>query len=313
VETNIHWPTDSSLLWDTYRVLARLIEQAREIDAKAVGTGRLHLRRAKRDHLAITRKAAKRGTDAETLQPLYRALLGRVEGICEWALRVAAGLVRGIEGQRYEAFAHATAEALVAEIVHYGELGQRVIDQARRRVLAGESVPNEEKLFSLFEPHTELLKRGKAGRDLEFGHMIQIQQVREKFITAYEAYERKPVEHQLLPDALDSHRELFGALPSQLAADKGYYEDMETIRKLEAKIGIVSIAKKGKRTIEEIERERDPLFRHAQAFRAGVEGSISFLKRVLGLWRCFNKGWKHFAATVGATIFAHNLLVLARC
>jgi IS5 family transposase len=313
VETNIHWPTDSSLLWDTYRVLGRLIEQAREIDGEAVGTERLHLRRAKREHLAITRKAAKRGTDSETLQPLYRALLGRVEGICEWALRVAAGLVRGIERQRYGALEHAMAEALVAEIVHYGELGQRVIDQARRRVLAGESVPNEEKLFSLFEPHTELLKRGKAGKDIEFGHMIQIQQVREKFITDYEAYERKPVEHQILHDALDSHRELFGALPSQLAADKGYYEDMETIRKLEARIGIVSIAKKGKRTTEETERERDPLFRHAQAFRAGVEGSISFLKRVLGLWRCFNKGWKHFAATVGATVFAHNLLVLARC
>lgn len=88
---------------------------------------------------------------------------------------------------------------------------------------------------------------------------------------------------------------------------------MEALQKLETRIDVVSIAKKGKRTAEEAEREHDPLFRHAQAFRAGVEGSISFLKRVLGLWRCFNKGWKHFAATVGATVFAHNLLVLARC
>jgi IS5 family transposase len=313
VETNIHWPTDSSLLWDTYRVLARRIEQAREIDAEAVGTERLHLRRAKREHLAITRKAAKRGTDSETLKPLYRALLSRVEGICEWALCVAEKLVRGIEGQRYGAFEHATAEALVEEIAHYGELGRRVIDQARRRVFQGESVPNEEKLFSVFEPHTELLKRGKAGKDIEFGHMIQIQQVREKFITDYEAYERKPVEHQILHDALGSHHSLFGELPAQLAADKGYYESMEALQKLETRIAVVSIAKKGKRTAEEAEREHDPLFRHAQAFRAGVEGSISFLKRVLGLWRCFNKGWKHFAATVGATVFAHNLLVLARC
>jgi IS5 family transposase len=221
VETNIHWPTDSSLLWDTYRVLARRIEQAREIDAEAVGTERLHLRRAKREHLAITRKAAKRGTDSETLKPLYRALLGRVEGICEWALRVAEKLVRGIEGQRYGAFEHATAEALVEEIAHYGELGRRVIDQARRRVFQGESVPNEEKLFSVFEPHTELLKRGKAGKYIEFGHMIQIQQVREKFITDYEAYERKPVEHQILHDALGSHRSLFGELPAQTGRGQG--------------------------------------------------------------------------------------------
>ena len=79
------------------------------------------------------------------------------------------------------------------------------------------------------------------------------------------------------------------------------------------KVAVVSIAKKGRHTLEETEREHDPLFRHAQRFRAGVEGTISFLKRVLRLARCFNKGWKHFVATVGQTIFAHNLLVLARC
>jgi hypothetical protein len=75
---------------------------------------------------------------------------------------------------------------------------------------------------------------------------------------------------------------------------------------------VVSIAKQGNRTAAETEREQDPLFRHAQAFRAGVEGSISFLKRMLRLARCFNKSWEHFEATVGQTIFAHNLLVLAR-
>ena len=101
--------------------------------------------------------------------------------------------------------------ALAQEFQHFLGLAQQVIDQARRRVFEEESVPNEEKLFSLFEPHTELLKRGKAGKDIEFGHMIQIQQVREKFITDYEVYEKKPVEHTLLEVALASHRELFGS------------------------------------------------------------------------------------------------------
>jgi IS5 family transposase len=313
VETNIHWPTDSSLLWDSYRVLACWIEQVREMDASLVGAGRLQRRRAKREALAIARKAAKkRGQNAEALKPLYRSLLGRVEAICDWTLRIAQGLSQRIETLRYSEWKHAQAEALVEEIAHFQPLAQRVIDQARRRVLEGQSVPNEEKLFSLFEPHTELLKRGKAGKDLEFGHMIQIQQVAEKFITDYEVYDRKPVEHALLRPALESHRALFGGDPSQLAADKGYYESMDALRELEKKIPVVSIAKKGKRTAEQTERERDPLFRHAQAFRAGVEGTISFLKRILRLARCFNKGWEHFVATVGTTIFAHNLLVLAR-
>ena len=111
---------------------------------------------------------------------------------------------------------------------------------------------------------------------------------------------------------LAQHRELFGSAPPELTADKGYYQNMEAIRALEKRIEVVSIAKKGKRTSAEVEREQDPLFRHAQAFRAGVEGSISFLKRMLRLARCFNKSWEHFVATVGQTVFAHNLLVLAR-
>jgi IS5 family transposase len=235
-----------------------------------------------------------------------------VEGVCAWATAVAYELVAGIESQRYGVWAHAQAEVLVKEIAHFSELGGKVLDQARRRVLHGESVPNHEKLFSLFEPHTELLKRGKAGKDIEFGHMIQIQQVGEKFITAYGVYDQKPVEPTLLQPALEQHRELFGTDPSELTADKGYYQSMDQLRELEKTIDVVSIAKKGKRTLAESEREQDPLFRHAQAFRAGVEGTISFLKRMLRLARCFNKSWAHYVATVGQTIFAHNLLILAR-
>jgi transposase, IS5 family len=312
VETNIHWPTDSTLLWDTYRVLARLVERARGVDADVVGSGRLHRRRAKREALAITRAAAKKGRRARSLKRPYQRLLGRVEGILDWAARVAHGLAEGLGCQRYGDWGHAQAEQLVEELAHFHELGERVVDQARRRVLQGESVPNDEKLFSVFEPHTELLKRGKAGKDIEFGHMIQIQQVDEKFITDYEVFDKKPVEHTLLEPALAAHEDLFGSIPAELSADKGYYESMEAIQALEEEIEVVSIAKKGPRTAEESEREQDPLFRHAQAFRAGVEGSISFLKRVLRLARCFNKSWEHYVSTVGQTILAHNLLVLAR-
>ncbi len=312
VETNIHWPTDSTLLWDTYRVLARLIERAREVDAGVVGSGRLHPRRAKREALAITRAAAQKGRRTRSLKRPYQRLIRRVEGILSWAADVAHGLADRLPSHRYGVWAHAEAEALVEELAHFHALGERIVDQARRRVLHGESVPNEEKLFSLFEPHTELLKRGKAGKAIEFGHMIQIQQVAEKFITEYEVYARKPVESALLEPALEQHRKLFGCDPSELTADKGYYRNMETIGALEKRIEVVSIAKKGPRSPAETEREQDPLFRHAQAFRAGVEGSISFLKRMLRLARCFNKSWEHFVATVGQTIFAHNLLVLAR-
>ena len=312
VETNIHWPTDSSLLWDVYRVLARLVEQARELDPVAVGTRRLHKRRAKRLRTKIARRGRHKGTSAQKLKPLYEGLIAMIDGILEWSRSVAATLKKS-RHRKNGYLDEALAQILAEDLEHYTDLGSQIVDQARRRVLYGEVVPNEEKIFSIFEPHTELLKRGKVARAIEFGHMIQIQQVREKFITDYNVFEDKPVEHRLLNPALQSHKRTFGEYPRTLAADKSYYRNMDTVERLEKKVELVAIGKKGRRTTQETERETDPLFRHAQRFRAGVEGTISFLKRVLRLQRCFNKGWQHFVATVGATVFAHNLLILARC
>jgi IS5 family transposase len=311
VETNIHWPADSTLLWDVYRTLDRLIRQAREIDPEAVGSRRLQARRAKRLQQKISRRATYKGRTAQQLKPLYMQLIRMVEDLFDWARSVQKELSRS--RRRARVMDMAKAEAISQQIDHYIELGQRVVDQAWRRVLEGERVPNEEKLFSIFEAHTELLKRGKAGKDVEFGHMIQIQQVDGKFITDYDVFDRKPVEYELLDTVLQNHKKLFGRYPHELAADKGYYESMAAVERLEDKVAVVSIGKKGRRTLQETEREHDPLFRLAQRFRAGVEGTISFLKRMLRLARCFNKGWEHFVSTIGQTIFAHNLLVLARC
>ena len=313
VETNIHWPTDSSLLWDVFRVLARLIEQARQFDANLGGGKRLRLRRAKKLASKIARLASnKSASSRKTMCRLHRQFIEAVEGIITWAVSVGEGLQMGRSQRRYDVIGDATAQALIAEMQHYRELGHRVVDQARRRVLDGEKVPNEEKLFSIFEPHTELLIRGKQSRPIEFGHMIQIQQVAGKFITDFDVFEKRPNEHTLVKPALENHKGLFGDYPERLAADKGYYESVEGLLKLEEKVPTVAIAKKGNRTAEQIEREHDPDFKDAQRFRAGVEGTISFLKRVLGLSRCYNKGWEHFCATVGMTVFAHNLLNLAR-
>ena len=311
VETNIHWPADSTLLWDVYRTLDRLIRQAREIDPEAVGSRRLQARRAKRLQQKISRRAANKGRSAQQLKPLYTQLIRMVEDLFGWARSVRQELAKS--RRLTSVMDAAKATAIVQQIDHYIALGERVADQARRRVLEGERVPNQEKLFSIFESHTELLIRGKAGKNVEFGHMIQIQQVDGKFITDYDVFDKRPVEYELLESVLESHRKLFGRYPDELAGDKGYYESMDAIDRLQRKVPMVSIAKKGRRTPEETEREHDLLFRLAQRFRAGVEGTISFLKRMLRLARCFNKGWGHFVSTIGQTILAHNLLVLARC
>ena len=313
VETNIHWPTDSALLWDTYRTLARYIERIREIDPVIAGDRRLLIKKVKKLEQKIARQASKHSSTSATLEPPYIQLIGLVENIHEWSGDIATTLAHNLARHRYSPLDEATMEFLLREMLHYRVLGEQVIDQARRRIIDKEQIPNKEKIFSIFEPHTELLKRGKAAKPIEFGHMIQIQQVGGKFITDYDVFEKKPVEHQLLEPALASHYKLFGHLPEMLTADKGYYQDMSAIDRLEKKVELVAIAKKGSLTPEQRQRETDPDFRFAQRFRAGVEGTISFLKRVLGLFRCLNRGWEHYVSTIGAAIFTHNLLILARC
>lgn len=304
-ETNIHYPADSSLLWDVYRTLARLIKSARKIDPSIAAGRRVHNKKAKRYYVAIHRAVGK-NTKTAKLKPQYEALVGLVGHILQIGQEVSEELVR----RRKQL--GSSAMSLASQLDHYMVLGRRVVDQTERRVMRGEKVPNEEKLFSIFEPHTELLKRGKAGKPIEFGHMVLFGQTREKFISDYDAYEKKPAEKDLVDGLLDHHEKLFGARPSVFAADKGFYESTEKLEELGASIDVVAIGKKGKRNDQEFEREHSLAFKLGYAFRAGIEGSISFLKRCLRLHRCFSKGWPHYSATIGATVFAHNLLILVR-
>jgi len=201
---------------------------------------------------------------------------------------------------------------LLTELEGYDGLTVKVIDQASRRVLAGEKVPNAEKLFSLFEPHTELLIRGKVVKPIEFGHMILLQQVEEKFITGYQVFARRPSDASLVDSILKHHQGTFGQRPQSFTADKGFYQSMNQLRALERTIPNVSIAKKGSRTEAETAREHHPAFRALQRFRAGIEGTISALKRVFKMCRCLYRSFRTFCSSVGAHVFAHNLIVLTR-
>ena len=312
VETNIHYPTDSSLLWDVYRVNSRLIRRARKIDAEVGRERNLQDKYAKRQQTRIAREARKRSSKTERMKRAYGALFGLVEGVLEMSVTVAQQLRERIRENRYGLTEAISAKAIALEIDHHTVLGDRVLTQAKRRVLDGEKVPTDEKIYSIFEPHTEMLIRGKAGKNIEFGHMVHLQQVEGKFITSYEVFKKRPADNMLVDPSIKNHLKLFGHRPKELATDKGYYESMDKIRELEEEIELVSIAKKGNRTAEETSRESSAEFKLAQAFRAGIEGSISFLKRVLRMARCFVKGYDNYCAEVGRIVFAHNLIVLAR-
>ena len=298
-ETNIHYPTDSSLLWDSFRTLARLVRQLQKELTQLNLHHRFHDKKVKKLATFIARNASSKSKRTQRqIKKTYRQLIGRV------------GWIYGVSRQVHQQAFRAGYDA--PELAHYLPLVARIINQADRRVLQGQTVPPDEKLYSLFEEHTELIKRGKAAKPVEFGHKVLLAQTGEKFIHHYQALPKRCEDKDLLEPALAAHKQLFGDYPEVLSADKSFYERMKQILALEKKIAVVSIAKKGRRNQEEYERETSEEFLEGQRFRAGVEGSISVLKRAFKLNRCLFKGFKHYAASVGLAVLCHNLVLLTR-
>jgi len=307
-ETNIHYPSDSSLLWDGFRTVTRLVGQIQR-EAPELGLRhRFHDRKVKKLSTFIARNAgSKCPATQRRVKTHYRQLIHAVRWIHAVGQEVLAH-----SGKPGLLLSNLVIRGLREELVHYLPLVARVIFQAGERVLQGRMVPPDAKLYSIFEEHTEMLLRGKAGKPLEFGHMLVLAQTGEKFIHHYRVLEQRQPDPELLPATLAKHRLIFGCNPHQLAADKGFYQSREQLAELRAQIPQVSIAKKGRRTAAETARETSETFAAGQRFRAGIEGSISVLKRAFRLRRCLYKGFKHYAASVGLAVLCHNLVLLTR-
>ena len=298
-ESNIHYPTDSSLLWDSFRTLSRLLRQIQQELPHLALNHRFHDKKVKKLALFITRNGSSNSkAKKRKVKNIYRKLIARVD----WIAGVARKVLSVLQRAGYD------AELLA----HYIPIIEAIISQADQRVFHDVKLAADEKVYSLFEEHTELLKRGKAGKPIEFGHKILIAQTGEKFIHHYEVFPKRKEDKELIKPALKAHKQLFGTGPDVLATDKGFYENMKQVLELEEKITTVSICKKGRRNQAEYERESTEEFKDGQRFRAGCEGSISVLKRAFKLGRCLFKGYKNYAASVGCAVFCHNLVLLTR-
>jgi IS5 family transposase len=302
-ETNIHYPTDASLLWDSFRIASRLMRQiVSEAPILSVGN-RFHDKVAKRLYTFVSTHAGKKRSN-RAMRKNMRKLIEKVNWICE----MAHAFIRNADKKSIPSF---EAIGLLQELREKLPLMEQV-SACAQRVYAGEKVPASDRVFSIFEPHTELLKRGKARKPVEFGHMVTIGQTAEKFISYYCVEEQSRHDVKVGDDALRDHKKKFGEYPKEFTADKNYYGGPEHLEKWEKLIPMYSVGKKGRRDEEETKREHSALFRLLQKFRAGCEGSISVLKRVFGLYRCLFHGFKSYASLIGSTVFCHNLVVLSR-
>jgi IS5 family transposase len=308
VETNIHHPTDSTLLGDAVRVLSRTLKRARQVltDQAVLSPAnfRDRTRSARRQVKRIMEAARLRGEQAaDQLQAAYRRLIDTVQASQRQAQRVADALQRQADDR---------AARLTDQLEAFLPRVAQVIEQTVRRVLAGEKVPAEEKLVSLFEPETAIIRKGKPGRPTEFGRVVWLDEVEGGIVSGYRILDGNPSEKEQLRPSLDHHVAVFDHPPNLLAADRGLYsEDNERYAQNQG-VKQVVIPKPGARSAARSTYEKQRWFRRGRNWRSGIEGRISGLKRGQKLARCLYHGSAGMERWVGWGLIAHDLHLIAR-
>jgi IS5 family transposase len=308
VQTDIHHPTDNTLLWDVVRVVTRLVRRlAKALELRRIKGFCDRTRAARRRMYEIQRMTTRQRHEQQTRT--YRVLIDIAEEVVGNA-RAGLERTRTIRGK--DMFADMTIEELRRQIEHFCHLGDRVIDQARRRVLFGEQVATDEKIYSIFEPHTDLIKRGKVRTPVEFGHKVFLAESAQGLITQYEVLKGNPPDEMHVASSLQRHRLAFGQAPQLYGSDRGFFSEQNLTSCKRAGVKVVCIPQRGgKRTARRAAYEKSAVFKTGQRFRAGIEGRISVLFRGRGMKRCLAEGRDRFELWVGAAVLANNLMRIA--
>ncbi len=305
VETDIHYPTDSSLLGDGVRVLTRSMQRIAKLAGRAGTKLRDRTRTVRYRVMEIARASRSRVAQGqERMKSCYRKLLyhtARVLGQAKrFAQEVASGVKRArglIEQLRLEA-ARTQLEQMIPRV-------QQVMHQTRERIFKGNThLPG--KLVSLFEPHTEVIRKGKASKPTEFGKMVKIQEAERQIVTHYEVYDERPSDADLLAIAL--HEQLLGRKPYLVTADAAFFSQRNENAAQARGVKRVAIPNRSTKSAQRKRLQKKRWFRNAQKWRTGSEGRISLLKRRHGLNRCRYKGLPGIKRWVGFGVIADNLI-----
>jgi IS5 family transposase len=301
VETDIHHPTDSTLLCDGIRVITRWLAAGRELSPQPVYPFSDHTRAAKKRLMVIlnTRKDKVR-------LAAYRELLSYAQRVVVYA-ESAIPALRSFEGADLsDSFA---ALALARNLDRALGILRKVIDQTVRRVLKGEKVPASEKVVSFFEEHTDIIVKGR--RDTQYGHKIFLTGGASNLILDCLIERGNPADSDRYQDLLERHKEQFGRAPRQVSADGGFASRKNLAFAKEGEVKDAVFAKKRGLTVIEMAKSAW-VYKMLRNFRAGIEAGISTLKRAFGLDRCTWSGWGGFKQYVWSSIVSYNLLVMAR-
>jgi IS5 family transposase len=310
VETNIHYPTDSSLLGDGVRVLTRAMRKITGIAGEVGAKLRDRSRSVKLRLLEIARAARSKGPQSqEKLQRAYRKLLnstGRVVGQAKrFAKEIGAGVKRSAD-----ILQQAALDGLRQEIATMLPRVQQVIRQTKARVFGGDT--HADKLLSIFETSTEVIRKGKAGKPNEFGKLMKIQEAENQIVIDYEVYDRRPSDSDLLIPSIQAHEEKLGRTPRLVAADAGFYSAKNEAAAKEKGVKRVCVPNRSTKSAERRREQKKRWFRDGQKWRTGCEGRISVEKRRHGLNRCRYKGDSGMKRWAGLAVIADNLINIGR-
>ena len=309
VATNIHFPSDNSLLVDGVKVISRLLLQAKEISvANSIFINsslfRNRYRTARRisrqiDGLSKTRNQSGR----QKREQAYAKLIEVTQASWKQAQKFKS-IITNLNLLQFH-------QLLQRFEIFLPRISQ-VIEQTQRRIFNLEKVPAHEKIVSIFESHTDIICRGKINVDVEFGHKVWLDEIDGGIVSNYRILKGNPHDTQQLVSSLDQHIENFGLSPKIVTTDRGVYS--QTNENYAQSLGVkeVILPKGGYRSKERIRHERKRNFKKARRWHNGVEGRISFLKRCFGLQRCLYRGELGFCRWVGWGVIAHNLTIISQ-
>jgi IS5 family transposase len=298
VETNIHEPSDSRLLWDCVRVLVRLMARAKECFGTPFNSRK---RRAKRRALGILNAKSKAQREV-----LYRDLLKVTDETMTQAQNVSDLLQHVMVANMKDL---QLCQSLDGEIKAVLALSKRVVDQTQRRVLGGESVPAAEKLVSIFEPHTDIIVKDR--RDTFYGHKVCLTSGASGLVLDLVVEKGNPADSTLATKVITRVAAVLGKPPKQVTFDGGF-SSRANVQSIKA-MGVEDVAFSKHVGLEVSDMAKSPsVFRKLRNFRAGIEAGISFLKRTFGMNRCSWSGFESFTAYAWGSVLSCNLLVVAR-
>ena len=304
VATNIHHPSDSSLLADSVRVLGRTLSRARQVLSSEHNLAKSLFRNRTRSAKQAARLVAKSGRrQADRLRSAYLRLLKTAQT----TLRQVEAVMNALQAQ-----ADDSGRALLDTFQTFLPRAQQVVRQTIRRILQGETVPAAEKLTSLFEPHTDIICRGKSHKPTEFGHKVWLSEVEGGFITQARILDGNPADDQQWQPALEHHIQQFGHPPWQASADRGVHSTDNERYAQDLGVKRVVLPQPGHKSQERRQHEHQRWFWRGRRYHAGIEGRISVISRKYGLDRCRDRHASGFARWVGWGVIANNLGSMAR-